>query len=310
MKLQRFFLWVAILSMVAHAAQPDTESFDLEVTLMTPYNHDFTMQTTVRVAQAFELTATNGAITNKVSGTLHAPTNGVYPLDLTVSECASENSNIRDAMKLNLELGKAWCGGPVSSFLYMRHVTIRRHVGVFTAMNMTTIAPAATTTNEVDTWSVPTNGLQARLTLVERSKENGTRWLVPYLELRNVRNLVNQMEVQCDSHHLKIELVDADGKVIRDGWLQNRSGPRAELSTINLPLDSSIRISLECRNWGVPRDAAAMVATDSGAWVIQQSEKGKVFLRATLTGDKPAVPPYCMTWYGTIQTPLLNIDWK
>ena len=183
-------------------------------------------------------------------------------------------------------------------------------VGVFTAMNTTIIAFAATTTNELDAWSVATNGLQARLILVERSKENGTRWLVPYLELRNVRDLANQVEVQCDRHHLMIELVDADGKVIREGWLYARSGPTAELSTISLPLDSSIRISLECRNWGVPRDAAAMVSTDSGAWVIQQSENGKVFLRATLTGDKPTAPPYWMTWYGTIQTPLLKIDWK
>jgi hypothetical protein len=43
-----------------------------------------------------------------------------------------------------------------------------------------------------------------------------------------------------------------------------------------VPFDSSIRISLECRNWGIPKDAAAMVSTDSGAWVIEASEKGRV----------------------------------
>ena len=66
------------------------------------------MQTTVCVGQPFELTATNGPMTNKASGTLKAPTDGVYPLELTVSEWESEKSNIRDTTQLKLELGKAW----------------------------------------------------------------------------------------------------------------------------------------------------------------------------------------------------------
>lgn len=70
------------------------------------------------------------------------------------------------------------------------------------------------------------------------------------------------------------------------------------------------RISLECKNWGIPKDAAAMISTDSGAWVLQKSERGKVYLRATLTGAKPSKPPYDTTWHGTIQTPLLKVDWK
>jgi len=118
------------------------------------------------------------------------------------------------------------------------------------------------------------------------------------------------MEVLCDNHHLKIELVDENGKLIREGRLLPRSGPAPDLSTVILPWESSIRISLECKNWGIPRDAAAMVSTDSGAWVIKESEKGKVYLRATLTGEKPLAPPYWKAWYGTIQTPLLRIDWK
>lgn len=166
------------------------------------------------------------------------------------------------------------------------------------------------TNSEVGTWSVATNGLQARLILVERPKLYGTRWLVPYLDLRNVRNLGNQMEVQCDARHLKIELVDANGKMLRDGWSLPRSGFPRQLGLVILPFDSSIRICLECTDWGIQRDAAAMVSTDSGAWIIQPSEKGKVYLRATLTGDKPAMPPYWKTWYGTIQTPLLKINWK
>lgn len=182
-------------------------------------------------------------------------------------------------------------------------------IGLFVTLIMATRA-SADATNEFDAWSINTNGLQARLILIEQPKLYGTRWLVPFLELRNVRDLTSQMEVHCDRRHLRIELVDADGKVTRDGRFLNRSGAVTELNTIILPSDSSIRISLECKNWGIQRDAAAMVCTDSGAWVIQESEKGKVYLRATLTEEKSPTPPYWKVWYGTIQTPLLKIDWK
>jgi hypothetical protein len=160
----------------------------------------------------------------------------------------------------------------------------------------------------VGRWSRATSGLQARLTLVEKGTLHGVRWLVPYLELRNVRDLGNQMEVDCGGHHLKVELVSADGKPIRDGQSMARSGPAPELNMVILPWDSSIRISLENRNWGIPRGAAAMVSTDSGAWVITEKEKGRVFLRATLTGE--STRPAYKRWSGRIQTPLLKVDWR
>jgi hypothetical protein len=116
------------------------------------------------------------------------------------------------------------------------------------------------------------------------------------------------LEVNLDRRHLKVELVGADGVPVRSGPLLPRSGPTAELRTVILPRDSSMSISLECRNWGIPKDAPAMVSTDSGAWVIREDENGKVFLRATLTGEKPN-PPW-KTWSGDIQTPLVKVDWK
>jgi hypothetical protein len=162
-----------------------------------------------------------------------------------------------------------------------------------------------------DEWSEAVNGLQARLELVEREKINGTRWLVPHLELRSVRDLGNQMEVNCDNRHLKIELVDANDSPVGTGWSLPRSGPTQELNVIVLPWDSSIRLNLECRNWGVPKDAAAMVAADSGAWVIQEKEKGKIYLRATLTGEKTESSyDSWKRWSGKIQTPPLKVDWK
>jgi hypothetical protein len=86
-----------------------------------------------------------------------------------------------------------------------------------------------------DEWSEAVNGLQARLELVEREKINGTRWLVPHLELRSVRDFGNQMEVNCDNRHLKIELVDANDSPVGTRWSLPRSGPTQELNVIVLP---------------------------------------------------------------------------
>lgn len=128
---------------------------------------------------------------------------------------------------------------------------------------------------------------------------------VPYLELRNVRDLLNAMEVDCSNCRLKVELVDKDGKPVRSGQLK-RSGPHPELGKLTLPFESSIRISLECRNFGL--GGAVMVATDSGAWQLAEEENGKVFLRATLTGDKSN--PEWKTWHGEVQTPLIPVTWR
>ena len=126
-----------------------------------------------------------------------------------------------------------------------------------------------------DSWSKPVNGLQARLKLVQKPNLHGVRWLVPNLELRNVRDLANPMEVDCSGSHLKIELVDEKGKVVRDGLSGARSGPHVDPSVVSLPFDSQLRFSLECRNWGIPPDAAAMVATDSarvGDWCEREGQ--------------------------------------
>ena len=66
-----------------------------------------------------------------------------------------------------------------------------------------------------------------------------------------------------------------------------------------------MRINLECTNWGVPKDAAAMVATDSGAWIIQEAERGRVYLRTTLKSGELK-----QEWFGKIEVPLIVVDWK
>lgn len=158
-------------------------------------------------------------------------------------------------------------------------------------------------------WSEATRDLEARVTLVEKPAFHGTRSLVPSLELRHVGNSGSPLEVCCDRGHVKFELVDADGQVVRDGSSLDRSGPHADPGTVSLPFDGSIRIGMHCSNWGVPKDAAAMISTDSGAWVLTNEEKGKVFLRATLEGEK-AESDSNQTWHGVIELPAVKVDWS
>ncbi len=168
---------------------------------------------------------------------------------------------------------------------------------------------AAETPNDDEGWSQTVQGLQARVTLVQKPKLYGTRWLVPYLNLRNVSDSASPIQVRCSTPHVKFELVDADGRVVANGQAMVRSGPHADPGTVSLPLDSFMRISMECRNWGIHRNSAAMISTDTGAWNIKPDQKGKVFLRATLTG-KELKSDAKRTWYGTIETPLVKVDWK
>src|SRR5579871_5772502 len=114
---------------------------------------------------------------------------------------------------------------------------------------------AAAPPDGAGSWSGTARDIQARVTLVEKPRVNGTRSLVPYLELRNVGSSAYPIKVRCGPGHVKFELVDADGRAVRGGDSLPRSGPHAEPGTVSLPLDSSIRVSMYCNNWGVPRDA-------------------------------------------------------
>jgi hypothetical protein len=100
------------------------ETYMLTVRLQDPCNRDTTITTPVRVSEPFTVTNRNDKVQNVVSGVLKPPVGGRFPMELTVSEWESEKSNMRDTAQLTLELGKPWSGGPVSSFVYLRTVTL------------------------------------------------------------------------------------------------------------------------------------------------------------------------------------------
>jgi hypothetical protein len=157
-------------------------------------------------------------------------------------------------------------------------------------------------------WSEPVNGLQARLELVEKPRLHGVRWLVPYLELRNVRDLANPMAVACDRPYLNIELVNSKGEKVDKPSSMSRSGSIPMPGTISLPMDSQLRFSLECRNWGIPKGIETMVSTDSGAWTFAIEDNSKYFIRAKLSVEE--TQPNWKQWHGELETPLVPVEWK
>ena len=165
---------------------------------------------------------------------------------------------------------------------------------------------AANPVKPSEDWSKAVNGLQARVVLVEKPRSNGTRMLHPYLELRNVDDMTFPLKVRLGGAHVKFALVDAEGKLVDAGQSLDRSGPHPDPGTISLPLDSILRVGMHCTNWGIPRDAAAMIATDSGAWVLKPEQKGKVFLRATVSGKKDADE---RVWTGKLEAKV-RVTWS
>lgn len=108
----------------AESATP--EIFTLTVTLQDVYNAHFDIPTNVIVDQEFGVSKQNGAVTNAISGVLHRPQEGRYPLTLTISEWKSDTSNNKNTERLNLELDKPWVGGPAQSFVYLRTVVLSK----------------------------------------------------------------------------------------------------------------------------------------------------------------------------------------
>jgi uncharacterized protein (TIGR03067 family) len=215
---------------------------------------------------------------------------GIYQLDENVLKVAfSPDGQARS---------KAFSAGVLGAVLILKRESTANPV-----------ARQAAPRDSTNTWSRSVNGLQARITLIEKGKINGTRSLIPYLELRNSGNSAYPLKVRCGGGHVKFELVDADGKVVGSGYTLPRSGPHPDPGTTSLPVDSSMRINMHCTNWGVPKDTAAMISTDSGAWVLKPEQKGNVFLRATIKGEKPG-DESDRTWHGTIETPRVKVDWS
>lgn len=102
------------------------EKYFISVKLNDLYNPIFKIRIPIEINKQFRIVAENGNIKTTIAGTIGNSYNGKYPITLTVSEWESEKSNISDTTQMNLELDKPVGYGPVSSFVYLRTVTLSK----------------------------------------------------------------------------------------------------------------------------------------------------------------------------------------
>ena len=101
------------------------EVYYLSVIINDLYSPDLRVLLPVRIGRPFKVTVENGVRT-EISGTVLAPLDDKYPLDLSVAEWVSKEDNLKDTTSLRLELDRSIGFGPVSSFVYRRTVTLSK----------------------------------------------------------------------------------------------------------------------------------------------------------------------------------------
>ena len=106
------------------AHESDKGGLCLSMTLNDPYNTDVQVRLAVTINKPFQIVLDNGDVKTTISGTIHDPTDNEYPSTISVSEWASSTSNINDTSELRLKLDRPYGYGPVSSFVYMRTITL------------------------------------------------------------------------------------------------------------------------------------------------------------------------------------------
>lgn len=163
--------------------------------------------------------------------------------------------------------------------------------------------PLVTDGNDETGWSLPVNGLEARLSLIRGDALNGTPLIATYLELRNVANAGNVMEVPFNQEAIQFEVVDDQGRRLPPAPL-----PFDELSVdvgmLRLPRDSYIRFNISHQGAGVPKNQGALL--DLGvvhAWVFAPGDKRSYYLRGRFTLQ----PRKERTWSGVIEIPKAKI---
>ena len=104
-----------------------------------------------------------------------------------------------------------------------------------------------------DGWSLPVNGLRARLAVVRKGSLNGTPILVSYIELHNGSD--QTIEIPWDEAELRFSVTDAAGKdrAAAGGRYDEIRGP---VGVLRLPPDSTLRLNVTHRGAGVPKDRA------------------------------------------------------
>src|SRR3954452_4316094 len=108
------------------------------------------------------------------------------------------------------------------------------HLCLLLTLSILTIHASAAERKE-GPWSDPSYGLRARLVLVEKLSDSGALRLVPYLQLTNISNCLDDLEIILRGH-IELDVVTADGRPFEGHLSKARSGPMREFSTVILPI--------------------------------------------------------------------------
>lgn len=165
------------------------------------------------------------------------------------------------------------------------------------------VVPQLTAANDETGWSLPVNGLQARLRFAKEESLNGTPLIATYLELRNVAKVVDAIEFPIDLDTTQFEVFDEQNKRLPQGPLAYDEVTPASLGSLRMPYDSYLRFNISHRGAGIPKNQPALL--DLGAsyvWVFSPGDEHTYYLRARLN-----VGPGKSTWSGTIEIPQVKI---
>jgi hypothetical protein len=166
-----------------------------------------------------------------------------------------------------------------------------------------TISQLSAANNETG-WSLPVNGLQARLSLAKKEKLNGTPLIATYLELRNVADVVSAIELPINLDTTQFEVLDEQNNMLPRPPVTYDEVTAADLGSLRMPHDSYLRFNISHRGAGVPKDQAGLL--DLGApyvWAFSPGDKHTYYLRARLSVE----PGKHRTWSGTIELPKVKI---
>ena len=113
------------LAACATARAPD-DAYVLTLRLQSRINPDFTMRATVTPNQPFSAARRNGNVRNAMAGVLAPPVDGVFPLDITLSEWESDELNLSETGSFRLKLNEPHAYGAVASAVHMRTLTLTK----------------------------------------------------------------------------------------------------------------------------------------------------------------------------------------
>ena len=171
------------------------------------------------------------------------------------------------------------------------------------ALLLFSATPLVTGANDDNGWSLPVDGLQARLSLARGRTLNGTPLMTTYLELHNVANVANVMEVPLNLEAIQFEVVDDQDKPLAHTNLPYDE-LTVELGMLRLPHDSYLRFDISHHGAGVPKNQAALL--DLGVlqvWLFSPGDKRAYYLRGRFSIE----PRKDRTWSGMVEMPKVKI---